>query len=99
MSQRHVGELESVYAEYRTVLQLLQDESKRLRKSKAAPKLQATVDDALANLSDTYFLRLAAAFESVLRRHLIEHYPTLPIGRRDGLFSLVVKARKRIDPA
>ncbi len=53
---------------------------------------------ALANVEDTYFLRLTAECESCLREHLINHFPGVRITDRDGFLSLVNKATRNLDP-
>lgn len=97
MAQHHVSRLEPIIDECRVVRQILRDELNRLASNQAPKRLQKPVDSALSHLSDTYFARLVAEFESLLRDHLINHFSNVSVGNRDGYFSLVVKSRTRWD--
>jgi hypothetical protein len=56
------------------------------------------LEAAFENVEDTYFLRLTAETESVLRVHLTTHFPNVHITNADGFYSLVNRAAKNLDP-
>ena len=62
--------------------------------------LQVNVADlsgALDNLQRTYFLRLAAETERMMRKHL-KRFPTVRLGSQDGFRNLIGRVAKHFDP-
>lgn len=99
VSWRHTNALDSVLREFEATKAALDSlGASQFGQGRFLGIVHTDALNALANLEKTYFLRLVAESERLMREHLAQHFPTHTLTRRDTFFPLIGKVTRYLDP-